>query len=83
MGRQTEPGRGDDRGSLCGGSECVLDVQGMRTGWIRAHGFSACISLPWCGRWRTQRMCMRVCLLTEQVGELLCHLEMPGAAQAT
>lgn len=24
-----------------------------------------------------------VCVRTEQVGESLCHLEMPGAAQAT
>lgn len=27
--------------------------------------------------------CVCVCVRTEQVGESLCHLEMPGAATAT
>lgn len=49
----------------------MLDVQGMRVGWIRAHGLSAeSASLGAAGRgWS---VCVSVCVL---VGESLCHVE--------
>lgn len=59
----------------------MLDAEGLdQSTW-----FLRCVSLPRCGRWRMRRACesVYVCVLTEQVGELLCHLEMPEAAQAT
>lgn len=54
---------------MCAG--CAGDEDGLdQSTW-----FQRCVSLPLCGRWRMQRVCMRVCVLTEQVGELLCHLK--------
>ncbi len=62
---------------VCAG--CAGDEDGLdHSTW-----FQRCVSLPRYSRWRLQCVCMRVCVLTEQVGELLCHLEMPGAAQMT
>ena len=72
MGGQTEPGRGDECGGLCGGSERVLGVQGDEDGLDQSTWFQRCKSVPQCGRWRT-RVCLCVYGLTEQVGEPLCQ----------
>lgn len=62
---------------------CVLDLKGKSTGGIRAHGFQHGVSLPLVQQVEVCVDSVCVCALIEQEGELLCHLEMPAAIQAT